>query len=247
METDIWFPFYYGDYLKDTMQLSAERHGIYLLLMIHCWQNEYIDDDIESMCMIAKVHEENKSLLYILDKYFVKKDDKYYQNRITKELKCAKENKEKRVKKAKDAANKRWNNDATSNAPSIPQAMPEGMPESCPSSSSSSSSSKTPTTSIREIESDFEEIYFCYPIKKGKSSALTKYKYFRKNNNIPEKSILIEWINKAIRSDKQWIDGFIPHFSTWMNQRRWEDELPESKNDEETFEERYNRIKENPV
>jgi len=159
METDIWFPFYYGDYLKDTMQLSAERHGIYLLLMIHCWQNEYIDDDIESMCMIAKVHEENKSLLYILDKYFVKKDDKYYQNRITKELKCAKENKEKRVKKAKDAANKRWNNDATSNAPSIPQAMPEGMPESCPSSSSSSSQSSIPTKSTLKSKKEQKHKY----------------------------------------------------------------------------------------
>ncbi len=150
MDTDIWFPFYYGDYLKDTMQLSAERHGIYLLLMIHCWQNEFIEDDIESISMIAKVLEDSKSLHYILDKYFVKNDNKYYQNRITKELKCAKENKKKRTEKAKKAAGARWNKDATSNAPSIPQAMPEGMPEPCPSSSSSSSQSSLSTKSPRK-------------------------------------------------------------------------------------------------
>ena len=24
--------------------------------------------------------------------------------------------------------------------------------------------------------------------------------------------------------DRQWKDGFIPHASTWLNQRRWEDD-----------------------
>lgn len=155
---DIWFPFYYGDYLKDTMQLTAERHGIYLLLMIHCWQNESIEDDIDSIAMIAKVQPDNKSLTYILEKYFVKKDGKYFQNRITKELKCARENKEKNHERAKRAAEARWSNDATSNATSMLQASDKQclsnatdhaktMLEQCPSPSPSSSHTNTPTES----------------------------------------------------------------------------------------------------
>lgn len=152
-ETDIWFPFYYGDYLKDTMQLSAERHGIYLLLMIHCWQNGHIEDDIDSVAMIAKVQPDSKSLTYILAKYFVKKDDKYYQNRVTKERECAEENKKKRSEKARKAAEARWNNNATSNATSMPDAMLQGMPKPCPSPSpspSQSNSSTQSTTSERD-------------------------------------------------------------------------------------------------
>lgn len=139
MNTDIWFPFYYGDYLKDTMQLSAERHGIYLLLMIHCWQNGFIEDDIDSLSIISKVSTDNLSLKYILDRYFTQKEEKYYQKRITKERERAEDNKKKRSEKARKAANIRWKDHAPSNATSNQQAMPQGMPETCPSSSSSSS------------------------------------------------------------------------------------------------------------
>ncbi|MCW8932161.1 MAG: DUF1376 domain-containing protein [Gammaproteobacteria bacterium] len=142
MELDIWFPFYYGDYLKDTMQLSAERHGIYLLLLIHCWQNGFIEDDIDSISIIAKQQSDSKSLLYILGKYFIKKGDKYYQNRITKELKCARENKAKNIERAKIAAKARWNKDAISNAKSIPLSNATSMLESCPSPSPSQGEEK---------------------------------------------------------------------------------------------------------
>jgi len=153
MNTDIWFPFYYGDYLKDTMQLSAERHGVYLLLMIHCWQNGHIENDLESISIISKVDINNNSPSYILDKYFILNDGNYTHKRITKEKKTAEINKVKRSDKARKAATARWNNDATSNAMSKPTSnatrYAKAMPESCPSSSSSSSSlpiqSSTPT------------------------------------------------------------------------------------------------------
>lgn len=96
------------------------------------------------------------------------------------------------------------------------------------------------------FETDFLEIYSAYPVKKGKAPAFKKYQDYRRNNNIPDKSILIDHIKRSIET-KEWKEGFTPHFSTWMNQRRWEDELPEESKPEETFEERYNRIKENPV
>lgn len=146
MNTDIWFPFYYGDYLKDTMQLSAERHGIYLLLMIHCWQNGVIENDIDSISMISKVSLENKSLSYVLERYFNLEEGGYTHKRITKERKLAKENKKTRTEKARNAAKARWDNDAPSNAPSTSQAVPQGMPESCPSSSPSSSPIKSKTS-----------------------------------------------------------------------------------------------------
>ena len=191
MNTDIWFPFYYGDYLKDTMQLSAERHGIYLLLMIHCWQNGYIEDDIETISIIAKVDQSNSSLNYILTKYFNKNENGYSHKRITKEKKLAEENKKMRSEKAKKAAGARWNKNATGNATSNKQALPVGMPESCPSSSSSSSSSKTPSAKYNPSDDlvFFNDIAF-KEVWKDFISVRTKKKASKSDRAI--KSIIIK-------------------------------------------------------
>jgi len=97
------------------------------------------------------------------------------------------------------------------------------------------------------FEKDFLEIYSEYPVKKGKAPALRKYQEYRRNNNIPDKSVLIDHIKRSIET-KEWKDGYIPHFSTWMNKKRWEDELEseEIKVVQEvktkTAEERYNEM-----
>jgi uncharacterized protein YdaU (DUF1376 family) len=50
-----WIAFYIGDYLKDTLALSTEQHGAYLLLLMECWHNDNIPHDGASRAAIARV------------------------------------------------------------------------------------------------------------------------------------------------------------------------------------------------
>src|ERR1700758_3389607 len=48
-----WMPLYIGDFLADTMHLGATETGIYIRLLMHCWQHESIPLDDYKLARIA--------------------------------------------------------------------------------------------------------------------------------------------------------------------------------------------------
>ena len=78
----------------------------------------------------------------------------------------------------------------------------------------------------------FDQFWKSYPRKVGKPAALKAFKRLNVD------AVLLTTILKAIDAQKrteQWSrDGgqYIPHPTTWLNQERWNDELPEKKPDE---------------
>lgn len=86
---------------------------------------------------------------------------------------------------------------------------------------------------------NFEIFYQAYPRKVGKANV---EKWFNKNKPNPE---LFDKIIRALEEHKelkQWQDKqYIPHPSTWLNQKRWEDEL-EDKIKITKVERRYNNV-----
>jgi hypothetical protein len=71
---------------------------------------------------------------------------------------------------------------------------------------------------------DFVAFYNAYPRRVGKAAAL---KAWNKNNR-PSLEIILSAIKKQKASSQWQKDGgqFIPHPSTWLNEGRWEDEIP---------------------
>lgn len=77
-----------------------------------------------------------------------------------------------------------------------------------------------------ETIKNWEIFWSEYPVKKAKPVA--EAKWFRIDPSLHQKIINDVKTRKA--SDRQWIDGFIPHPSTYLNQKRWEDEITPVRN-----------------
>jgi uncharacterized protein YdaU (DUF1376 family) len=83
---------YTGDYLRDTRHLTPLRHGVYLLLLMHCWDSRGPAPLDEQECAgIANCRsaDEIEALRYILEKYFVRMDDGWYNHRMQAEVEKA--------------------------------------------------------------------------------------------------------------------------------------------------------------
>lgn len=103
----IWMPLDIGDYLADTMDLSAEQHGAYILLIMHYWKNASpLKNDKNSLKNVTKISSKNTQ--EILSRFFHLFDGRWHHKRIDKELIKAKEKKEKSLKQTSQATASRW-------------------------------------------------------------------------------------------------------------------------------------------
>jgi len=91
----------------------------------------------------------------------------------------------------------------------------------------------------------FERFWSAYPKKVGKAKAIVAFKKIDPQNGMIER--ILSAIDKQSKTD-QWLkDGgqYIPHPTTWLNGRRWEDEIlsPEdiAKRERERQEDEYAR------
>lgn len=84
-----FLPLYTGDYRRDTQHLTPARHGIYLLLLMHCWDTKGpapLDED--ELCGITNCRSDDEvaSLRYVLQRYFTCMADGWYNQRMQREI-----------------------------------------------------------------------------------------------------------------------------------------------------------------
>jgi uncharacterized protein YdaU (DUF1376 family) len=86
MKRDAWFPFNVGDYVRDTMHLTTEQHGAYLLLMLAYWPRGPLPDDDAALASIAKVPLPNwRKMRPTIQAFFQVAEGCWNQKRIDKE------------------------------------------------------------------------------------------------------------------------------------------------------------------
>lgn len=98
-----WFPFYVGDYLRDTGRLTTEAHGAYLLLILDYWANGAPPDDDETLSSIARLSLPAwLAMRQRLAPFFEIEGGTWKHGRIEKELRIAAEKHQKRVDAGRD-------------------------------------------------------------------------------------------------------------------------------------------------
>ena len=88
------------------------------------------------------------------------------------------------------------------------------------------SESESNGTSAKGDDGLFDRFWSVYPRKEAKAKAKTAFEKIK-----PDEELLLKMIDAVEKQKKtdQWTrDGgqYIPHPATWLNQRRWEDEIP---------------------
>lgn len=141
-KTDIYMPLFIGDYLKDTMHLTTQEHGAYLLAIMHYWATGPLPDDNHKLAAICRL--DRRAFLRVrtaIEPFFTIAGGKWVHGRVEAELKKAANRRE----KAAESANARWNKQLGNDTEAMQtqcgrnaNASPEHMRTQCSSTSTSS-------------------------------------------------------------------------------------------------------------
>jgi uncharacterized protein YdaU (DUF1376 family) len=126
-------PVFIGDYLADTMHLSTEQHGAYLLLLFHLWRRGTLPDDDGALAQITGLSRNTWSQARpVLAEFFQIQDGLWRHGRVERERIRVTAKQLSNSKQAKAAAARRWgkpelllpemieSTDAVSNADALP-------------------------------------------------------------------------------------------------------------------------------
>ena len=221
------FLFYSSDFLSGTMLMTDEEIGQYIKLI--CLQHKKGHLKEKDMLNICKTHNEE-----IFSKFKIDEEGNYYNERLEIEVnkrkaysesrrnnrkkKEEKETYEKDMKNICNSYEKHMENENININKNIDLIKNKDRDKGV-------IGEEEEEIEVLEVwETQFNEFYSLYPKKVKKQDVK---KWFQKNK--PSNELFSSMMNslEQFRASKDWQkDGgqFIPYPSTWLNQKRWEDE-----------------------
>ncbi len=126
-------PVFIGDYLADTMHLSTEQHGAYLLLLFHLWRRGLLPDDDGILGQITGLDKSAWSRTRpTLAEFFEIRDGLWHHRRVERERIRVAAKQQVNIKNAKLGASRRWSKqatavDGTDDATQMPNGIANGI------------------------------------------------------------------------------------------------------------------------
>jgi uncharacterized protein YdaU (DUF1376 family) len=248
MSKDAWYAWYPGDYAADTRDLSCEEHGCYRLLLDASWSIGPLPDDPDRLRKIAG-NCGKKVVVYVLQRFFQQNEKGWTNRRLEIEREKRRALSNKLSEAGKKGMGNRYGTNQVSNQvssqvssqvsnPVIARPQPQPQPQEekktighpgfvgseneCRSTELTKSNSKPPKPDKRV---GFAEFWDAYPRKVSKKAAEKAWTKLAPDETL--RWVIMGALVAAKKCDT-WRNSnveYIPHAATWLNGRRWEDEI----------------------
>lgn len=227
-----FYKHYIGDFNRDTGHLSLTEKGAYLALIHHYYATELpLPVSHAELCRIAgAITKTEQDAVKKVIRFFERSDSGFIHIRIEAELEKAgiRADKNRAIAVAREAKRR-----AEREARNVERNVHESCSERDTNGARSNNLYQTPDTreeakakSIGQQAARFDDFWLVYPNKKGKADAMKAWK--RKRLDAIADQIITDVLARAA-GDRQWLEGYIPHGSTYVNGEGWQDAIEPSK------------------
>lgn len=217
------YPFHIRDYLTKTRHLSQTEDLAYRrLLDTYYTEEQPLPVDAQRCARLIAMPDAHEAVALVLQEFFELRDDGWHNDRCDHEL----EKYHAKADRATKANAKRWEakSEQTSDLKSDVKSEKKSERNQLPTSKPKNPKTSKPTKAIADAIG-FEEFWTAYPRKTAKSTAAKSWASLDPS----EETVAAIMAALALfkKSDDWNRDGgqFIPYPATWLNQKRWEDEL----------------------
>jgi uncharacterized protein YdaU (DUF1376 family) len=196
-----YYQFHIGDYATHTRHLTPIEDIAYRrLLDIYYLHERPLSDCLTTVARQINMREYEYEVDLVLTEFFDHIDGGYINRRADKEIEHYKAKVEQASRAGKASAERRTNGRSTDVQPT---------------------NNHKPITNNHISIDQFETFWKIYPKKVSKENAKKAWIKIKPNDD------LIVKITKAVKDQKlsEREQQFIPHAATWLNNKRWEDEI----------------------
>ncbi|WP_336352993.1 YdaU family protein [Pseudomonas atacamensis] len=219
-----YMQFYVADYLADTTHLTAEEHGAYMLLLFSYWQTGK-PLRIDRLATVARIPNERwPSVADTLSEFFHVTETHWVQFRVEADLEAVNSkvvtasNAGKASARAKALKKQQELNDRSTN---VDDPLQRNGNHKDTDTDTDKNTNNTPPM----VDDLFPKFWKLYPNKKGKAAAEKAWKKLKVTADLFGQ--IAEGLAAQVVCEAWVKDGgqFIPHPATWLNGKRWEDEV----------------------
>lgn len=224
---DIWMPLYVAKYLADTLNLTTEQHGAYMLLLMASWMGGgQLPNDDEQLASICKLDRKTWGKYRpILEKFFNVTADAWAQKRLTEEYEKAQKISAKNSENGKKGGRPRNPEITQTETQSITQTKPTGkaeqkpnetpLPLPLPTSNSKASSGKP------DLPPGFIRFWTAWPKTERKQGRAQCFDIWKRKSLEADADQIVAHVEK-MKLSESWRTGFDPMPETYLNGRRWD-------------------------